>query len=122
MTALPIVIPPGFISVVTVGQAIAVGDPLAKSLPQTDASINIAKVLQVSLKQMKHVLKKNPGEGIEPDDILAQKKSLFGIRDIVIRSKTSGTVLRYERTTGNLIIRINDGNPIVQEELVSPVE
>jgi hypothetical protein len=122
MTALPIVIPSGFDPIITVGQTILVGEPLAKARPQTDAKINIAKELKVPLKKMKNVLKKNPGDAIEKDDILAHKKSFFGVKELILRSKLSGTVLRYERTTGNLVIRIDDENALGVQTLISPVE
>lgn len=122
MTSLPILIPSGFDSQVVIGQTILVGDILAKSHPLIEASINISEKLNISPKKARYALLKNPGDEIKKDDVLAEKKTFFGITQQLLKSSVTGTVVRYERATGNLHIRMGDEHPLYEEHLISPVE
>lgn len=119
MTSLPIDLPEGFIPLVTQGDTIKTGQILAKKDAPQDEVVNIMQALNVSRSDAKKVLKKSPGEHIEPGDTIAVKKNVFGKIKGKIVSQISGVVLRYERDTGNFYVR-TDISPS-SLELISPV-
>jgi len=120
MTALPVFLPDGFFPVVKDGDVVAVGQVLAHKSAKQDEIINIPQVLSISLAQAKKVLKKNPGDQIEAGDTIAVKKNAFGVQQKNLISKVNGIITRYERDTGNLIIRTSYHT--LTEKLVSPVD
>ncbi len=119
MTPLPIELPEGFVPLVKEGDSVTIGQILAKKDAPQDEVVNIIAALKVSRSHAKKVLKKGPGERIEPGDIIAVKKSLFGKEKGKIVSQISGTVIRYERDTGNFVVRLD--HEIADLELISPV-
>lgn len=122
MTTLPIQLPNGFVPCVGVGDQITVGQVIAIKKTREEEIINIPKQLAIRLSQVKNVLKKIPGEGVSIGDILAVKKSFFRTKSIILRSRVSGTVTRYERDSGNLVIKTNSDTPPDIKNLISPVE
>lgn len=119
MTALPVELPEGFTTLVAKGDSISQGQVIAKKDAPKDEIVNIIQALNVSRTRARRVLKKKPGDKIDQGDIIAIKKNLFGKVLGSITSGISGTVLRYERDTGNLVVRTD-----LQEsdlELISPV-
>jgi len=119
MTSLPISLPDGFIPSVKTGDKIIVGQVIALKTSRGEERINILKELSISKSQIKKVLRKIPGEEVKEGDIIAQKKSFLG-QSITLRSRVSGTVIRYERDSGNLIIKT--GASSTPENLISPVD
>jgi hypothetical protein len=121
MTSLPIIFPTGYIATVNVGDMVNAGQTIASDTRSSEEKINILKALKISRNQVKKVLKKVPGEGVNKGDIIAIKKSLFGTNHTTLRSKISGTVLRYERDSGNLVIK-SDSENSATNDVISPVD
>src|SRR5258708_7177192 len=119
MTPLPIELPEGFIPHVTKGDTVTAGQVIGKKEAHRDEMVNIMQGLNVSRSVAKKVLKKGPGERINPGDVVAVKKSFFGREQAKVISHISGTIIRYERDTGNLVVRTDlDASSL---ELISPV-
>jgi hypothetical protein len=119
MTSLPIELPEGFTPFVTQGDRVTIGQIIAKKEAPQDETVNIIQALKISRIQAKKVLKKSPGERIKPGDVVAVKKSLFGKEQARIISEIAGTIIRYERDTGNLVVRTD--HDASELELISPV-
>src|SRR5260221_14596954 len=105
MTALPIELPEGFVPLIKEGETVRPDQVLAKKDAPQDEVVNIMQGLHVSREEAKKILKKGPGARINPGDIIALKKGMFGKVKGKIVSQISGTILRYERDTGNLFVR-----------------
>jgi len=119
MTTLPIDLPEGFTSLVTVGDRVNPEQIIARKDSPKDEIVNIMEGLNLSRSQAKKTLKKNPGDQIHAGDVIAVKKNFFGKVQAKITSNISGIVLRYERDTGNLVVRTNQDASSL--ELISPV-
>ena len=109
-----------FSPLVKVGDSVFVDQPIAQEKSDKEQIVNIPQQLNISLKKVKNVLKKNPGDPINKGDVIAEKKGLLGFDNAAIISNVQGIVFRYERSTGNLIIRVG-GDPIASENVISPV-
>ncbi|MEK7571282.1 MAG: hypothetical protein AAB553_03325 [Patescibacteria group bacterium] len=120
MTALPVPLPPGFSPKVHSHDSVTVGMVIAQKTARVEEVVNVAGELQIPLSQVKKVLKKNPGDMVAVGDIVALKKSWFGLKKRAIVSTIDGIVLRYERGTGNLFVRT--GGLGESKEIVSPVD
>lgn len=119
MTSLPILLPEGFSPLVSAGAKVIRGQKLAQKHAPQDQSVNIMEALKLSRAQARRALRKNPGDRVEPGDVLAVKKSLFGKVKGSVTSGISGSILRYERDTGNLVVRTDYQSSSL--ELISPV-
>jgi hypothetical protein len=119
MTSLPIELPEGFVPLVTQGDSVVIGQKIAEKEAPLDEVVNIIESLKVSRSHAKKSLKKGPGERIEPGDIVAVKKNFLGKEKAKIISQISGTIIRYERDTGNLVVRTD--RETAELELISPV-
>jgi hypothetical protein len=120
MPALPFQLSDGYKPVVQQGDTVTAGQIIAKSQAKVEEIVNIPEQLNVPLKNAGKYVKKAPGDAIEPGDVIAVKKNFFGKTKEVIISEIVGTVLRYERDTGNLVVR-ND-EVIDEGDIISPVE
>src|SRR3712207_4352849 len=101
MTALPILLPYGFSPLVKQNDVITAGQKIAQNTAPQEEIINIAKELRISLRKAKKVLKKNPGDAIKQGEVIALKKKFFGIQKEAVISKINGTIVKYERDTGD---------------------
>lgn len=101
------------------GDTVKQGQVLAHKVAPAEHILNIPEAMDISLKEVKHVLKKSIGDIIQKGDIIAEKKSLFGKRKAVITSSIDGTITRYERSTGNLIVQTDQKT--ASNEIISPV-
>ncbi|MGI8420500.1 MAG: hypothetical protein ACR2LN_07730 [Candidatus Levyibacteriota bacterium] len=119
MTALPILLPEGFSPLISVGDTLKPGKVIAQRLAPQDQSVNIMEGLRLSRSQARKALTKSPGDRINPGDRVAVKKGLFGKIKGSITSSISGVILRYERDTGNLVVRTD--YEAASLELISPV-
>lgn len=119
MTSLPINLPDGFIPKVKKGDKVTVGEIIATQTTQDDEVINIPKELSIKKSQVKKYLKKNPGDGVSVGDVIAIRKSLFG-SGVMLKSTIEGTVVRYERDSGNLIIK--KSQKTTTSTIISPVD
>lgn len=120
MPTLPFEIPDGYKILVKEGDKVTAGQVLAKSQGNPEEVVNIPEHLGVSIKSAGKYILKEPGDVIEPGEAIAVKKNFFGKTQEAIVSEISGTVLRYERDTGNLIVRNDD--VIDEGDIISPVE
>ncbi len=120
MTSLPILLPEGFVTSVNVGDQITIGQIIASNKGPTDEIINIPQALKVNRKQAKKAIRKIPGEFVNIGDIIASKKSLFGTKTLLLRSKVAGTVIRFERDSGNLVIKTSSLSST--KDIISPVD
>ncbi|MBI4084838.1 MAG: hypothetical protein HY431_02930 [Candidatus Levybacteria bacterium] len=122
MSTLPIKFPPGFYPKVTKGDTVAIGQILAMKNKQTDEVVDLPAQLGIDVRDVPRTVKKNPGDSVVPGDILALKKELFGEKKVI--SGAAGTVLRFERDKGILIIRVHGGNrgTDTKETIVSPLD
>jgi hypothetical protein len=122
MTQLPVLIPVGFTTTITAGTVVKVGDTLAEYKSIGEEAINLAEKLQVSPAKVAKMLLKNPGEKVHVGEILAAKSGFFA--SVQIKSKVSGTILRYERDSGKLIIapKLGDLTATVGDKITAPVE
>ncbi len=119
MTSLPISLPEGFTTLISQGDHVSSDQVIARKEASKEEIVNILQSLNISRSKAKKVLKKAPGEQIHPGDIIAVKKNFFGKEKATLISHISGTILRYERDTGNLVVRtMQDASPL---ELISPV-
>lgn len=122
MTHLPINIPQDFEIQVQKGDKLKTGDIIAKkvSLP-SDVVVDVAKRLGVSVKGAKNTIKKNPGDYVDKGDLLAKKEGFFN--DVMLFSEVRGTVAKYDRENGRIVIRLSE--EIVsdtREDVVSPID
>lgn len=104
---LPISIPTGFTPIVQESDVIQVGQVVARrdAHSSLEQIIPLAKLLGVSPKKTAKTLRKNPGDLLREGEILATKPGFITVIDVV--SKVSGTVLRYERDQGSVIVQMN---------------
>lgn len=125
MTVLPVVLPQGFTSTVSLQTSVKPGEIIAKRTQELslEKKIPIATFLEVPSRNAGKYLKKNPGDAISIGDIVAQKKSLFGLSKTDVKSQIAGTFSRYERDTGTLVLstsnKLLEGNA---ETITAPVE
>lgn len=119
MSSLPITVPEGFTTLVAVGDQVIPEQVIARKDAPKEETVNIMEGLNLSRADAKRAVKKNPGEQIIPGDVIAVKKNFFGKAQATIKSNISGTILRYERDTGNLVVRIDQDTSAL--ELISPV-
>lgn len=120
MTALPITLPSDFSPVISKNDAVMVGQIIAKRNSTSESTINIPHGLSITIRQAKKALKKFPGEKVQKGDIVAVRSSFFG-GHTVLRSNVEGTVIRYERDSGNLVVK-TAGQVADISELISPVD
>lgn len=119
MVSLPVPLPEGFTALVSVGEAVTARQKIAERVVKEAEIVNIASDLNVPLKKAKKLLKKNPGDMIRPGDVLAVKQGFLGFGSARLVSKVNGIVDKYERDTGNLVIKTTYES--VTEDLISPV-
>ncbi len=120
MTSLPVILSSGVESIVKAGDIVNAGQIIAKKATRTDYIVNLAHEFSSSIEKVRKTLRKNPGDNVKEGDVLAVKKNFFNLSEEKLLSRVSGTILRYERDTGNLIIsRIPQGN---FPDIVSPVD
>lgn len=119
MTALPIALPEGFTPLLKKGDEVSFSQIIAQKAALLDEVVNVMEAFNISRPQAQKAVKRIPGERIKPGDILAVKKNFFGQVKGTIISEISGIILRYERDTGNLVVRtdIDPGSL----EIISPV-
>lgn len=143
MTSLPISLPKGYKPIVKkgdlvkAGQTIATADQeIAPTIPPPDEIpvdneivIDLASAMDASGDAIRKYLSRGPGDSILKGDIIAKKPKTFGLKREEIVAAVSGTIVRYERDTGRLIIRTegkeekNIASPSSRpEEIISPLE
>lgn len=119
MTDLPISLPPGFTALVKVGDEVTQGNIIAQKTAIEEFRLNIAETLAIPVKKARHALRKSPGESVEAGELVALKKHLFGFKKKAIVSHIKGTVSRFERDSGTLVIVATEEH--VAGSIISPV-
>lgn len=120
MTSLPVHIPQGYSLLVKKNDKVEAGQVLARpsessvtpsTLPEVaeedaEETVDLMAIYQEPADKVRKYLQKSPGDTVTPGDILAQKKGILGISSDAIVAQVQGTVLRYEREYGRLVIRL----------------
>lgn len=119
MTSLPILLPDGYAPIVKTGDKVAASQIIAKKdgnlksgedapVSTREEIVDLPAQLGVSPEHIGKTLKKNPGDSVTKGEILASKKQSFGLKEMKVISQAEGTVLRFERETGRLVIRLGE--------------
>ncbi len=141
MTSLPIQLPQWFIALVNVGDTVKKGQviaqlkeksPQAKSTTSEvhqEVSISLAESFGENPHKVGKYLLKSPGESISVGEVIAVKKSGITLKKIRLVSQINGIILRFERGSGQLIVRLpnskmvtHEEETITQKELLSPLD
>ncbi len=137
MTSLPVSIPDGFDIVIEKGDAVAVGDILAKKIisdPEeikptlSEIKLQIADELEINPSRVRALLKKGPGDSLKAGDVIAERSYSFGLKSMKVISHISGTILTFDRVTGVLTVQTEDIQPVEdkqskkEEAIYSPIE
>jgi len=122
MTSLPVTIPEGFTIVVKKGNKVEKKDLLAKAPDGTSAKvsevvIDLTAIFNLSPSTVRKYLLKGPGDRIEAGDIIASRVRTLGIKKDQIVAHFSGTILRFDRGEGRLIISRDDIETLEVESL-----
>ena len=120
MMQLPISLPSGFTLLVKAGDKVSKGGVLAEKKATDEFRLNIAETFAIPIKNARLVLRKAPGDNVEAGELIALKKHLLGFRKKAIFSHIKGTISRFERDTGTLVITATDER--VAGSIISPVE
>lgn len=120
MPTLNFDLPENYYVLVKEGSPVEAGQILAKSQGTVEEFVNIPEHLDVPVKNVGKYLWVAPGDTIAVGDVIAEKKNFFGKVKSAIVSEINGTVLRYERDTGNLIVSNDDVAD--QGDIISPVD
>lgn len=120
MTALPILLPESFSSRVRIGDHVKAGEVIAHKEINAEEIVNVPEALDVSPAKARKILKKIPGDNVRVGDVIAVKKKFLGLRKVELVSGVDGIVLRYERGTGNFVLKTGQSDSA--EEIVSPVD
>lgn len=128
MTSLPITIPSGYSLLVKKGDFVKAGQVLAQkeeassSFSPVSSSqeivIDLASVSNLSPSAVRKKLLKGPGDTVAVGEVLLTTGTAFGLKKEEIISEIDGTVSRFERDTGRLILRNNEND--MAESEVSP--
>jgi hypothetical protein len=78
-------------------------------MPGDVTPLNLSNILSILPGEVKDSLLKQEGERVEPGDILARTKGIFGLFKNEFRSKVGGTLESVSAVTGQVILR---GKPI----------
>lgn len=88
-----------------VGQHISIGDPFNKTHVQNDVRITIAEKLDIEPKSIFKHLKKNIGDKVNKDELLAEKKSLFSLKQY--KSEYEGLIKEIDHIEGIVLLEIS---------------
>jgi biotin carboxyl carrier protein len=102
---LPIQIPKGFSVIVREGDVVAQGQVVARRSERfLERRIPLSTLLNVSPKKAAKLLRKNPGDSLREGELLAAKPSFISVTEVV--SQVSGTMLRFEHESGDLVFEL----------------
>jgi hypothetical protein len=108
MTLLPVLLPEGYNAKVSVGNHITAGQVLAEGQEKAqEVIVPLAHQLKLVPQKAIKSLKKNPGDSVTVGEVLAAKKSLLSTNEVI--SEFSGTVVRINEETGDVVIRVSGG-------------
>jgi hypothetical protein len=87
-----------------VGQHVSMGDPFYSINPHTDVRLSLAAQLAFDPKHIFKHLKKNIGDKIYKDDVLAEKKTLFSSKQY--RSEYEGFIKEVNHIEGIVVLEV----------------
>lgn len=127
MTILPIPLPNGFSAKVQANDTVTLNEVIAyKELTAGQHVVNLCETLNLPINKVKQTLRKNPGDIVHPGDIIARRRGFLGLSNMELKSQVEGTILRYERDSGNIVIQLKTTGQVTSDEtvetLVSPVD
>lgn len=122
MPFLPILLSDGFIPTVKQADHVIVGQVIAKKAVAQEAAINLATELGVPPRHVGKYLKKNPGDSMQPGDIIAIQKGFLGSTKEKVVSVANGVVTRYDRENGIVYIHVAGEESVSEQVLNSPIE
>lgn len=122
MTLLPVVLPEGFTPKVSVNDKLTAGDIIAEKKGKgAEEAVNVSQILKDSPKKMTKFFKKNLGDSVSKGEVIAVKKGPLGFGTKKIISEFSGTVVKIDSETGNVVIHVVGGGSSLQK-IISPVD
>ncbi len=120
MTALPVLLSYGCVSLVKNNDFVKAGQLIAQRILHKECVINIADEFNTSSEKAQKYIKKKPGDKVKGGDVLAVKKNFFGFKERKVVSRVEGVILRYARDSGNLFIELAVEAGVT--DIVSPVD
>jgi hypothetical protein len=131
MSSLPIPLPQGFSPIVVENEEVHQGQVIARLIKQDDTrnstnlqdGIPLATLLNVSIKKVPKLLKKEPGDMIREGEVLASRSKGIHVTDVV--SNVTGTIAGYDRASG--VLSIQPHKKLVKDtlqdtEIISPLD
>jgi hypothetical protein len=106
MTLLPVLLPEGYEPKVSVNDKLTAGFVIAqKGEEGTEETVHAAHLLKIKPHQVTRFMKKHPGDSVTEGDLLALKKTKFGLTSKKVLSEFSGTVVKIDEESGDVFIR-----------------
>jgi len=87
-----------------VGQHISIGDPFNKTHVLNDVRIAIAAKLNIEPRNIFKHLKKNIGDKVNKDELMAEKKSLFSLKQY--KSEYEGLIKEIDHIEGIVLLEV----------------
>ncbi len=121
MTLLPILLPEGYVPIVSVNDKLTAGSVIAeKTGAKKEEIIHLSKDYKIPQAQIKKSLKKNLGDAVSEGETVAIKEGKLGFGGQKIISKFSGTIVKIDEEEGNIYLRTDEKE--LSESLFSPVD
>lgn len=111
MTTLPVAIPPDYSLVVKKGDHVEMDAVLAKAPeqePSNELLIDLVAIFNAPANTVRKYLLKGPGDSVHEGEVIASHSYSLGLKKDEVQSHVSGTVVRFERDTGKLIIQTDE--------------
>ena len=122
MTLLPVLLPEGFTSKVTVNDKLTAGQIIAEKKEKgIEEVIHVSQILQVSPKKIVKTLRKKLGDSVSKGDVLALKKGKLMLGTKKIISEFSGTIVKIDEEKGDVLIHTGTGDRNLIT-IISPVD
>lgn len=87
-----------------VGQHVSIGDVFYKTHIQTEVRLSLATKLEFEPRHIFRHLKKNVGDKVDKDELLAEKKSLFSSKQY--RSEYNGLIKEIDHIEGIVLLEV----------------
>ena len=119
MVSLPFQLTDDYTALVKQGDTIKVGQVLAEKEASDDKKISLAEAFSTKPRSTGKYVRVSAGDQVNEGDVIAVKKTLF--REEKVFSEVSGTVVGFERDTGDLVIKSSEKGE-KEKDLVSPID
>ncbi|MFP3904262.1 MAG: hypothetical protein ACLFWB_08495 [Armatimonadota bacterium] len=91
---------------VEVGDEVTAGDIVASTeLPGRVQTVNIAHELNCQPDEIERYVIKDVGEAVEPNEIIAESRALWGLFHSFVRAPVQATIESISATTGQVLLR-----------------